>query len=341
MRTLVIGGTGFIGRFVVAELLRLGHEIGVIHRGRHSLDLPAVTQFTMSRKRLADGAPELLAFSPEVVVDMILSSGRQAEVLLKAFRGHAERVVAISSMDVYRACGVLHGSEPGPLEPLPLTESAPLRTKLQTYPPAQVAMLQRVFGWLDAEYDKIPVERVILGDPGLPGTVLRLPMVYGPGDPLRRFYPVVKRIRDGRRTILFSDRFAHWRGTKGYVEDVARAIALAATEPQAAGRIYNVGEPETKSELEWAEQTARMMAWNGTFSLRPDDELPAYLRAPGNTAQHWIADTSRIREELGYRERVDRDVALARTVEWERQTDSARWHPHQFDYEAEDAVAQG
>jgi nucleoside-diphosphate-sugar epimerase len=257
------------------------------------------------------------------------------------FRGHAQRVVAISSMDVYRACGVLHGSEPGPLEPLPLTESSPVRTKLQTYPPAQVAMLQRVFGWLDAEYDKIPVERVILGEPELPGTVLRLPMVYGPGDPLRRFFPVVKRIRDGRRTILFSDRFADWRGTKGYVEDVAHAIALAATEPRAAGRIYNVGEPDTLTELEWAKHLARMMAWDGSFSLRRDDELPEFLRAPGNTAQHWIADTSRIREELGFRERIDRDIAIARTVEWERQTDSARWHPHQFDYAAEDAAAQG
>jgi nucleoside-diphosphate-sugar epimerase len=341
MRTVVLGGTGFIGRFVVAELLRLHHEIAAIHRGSHSLELPGVTEITMSREQLAEAAPELRAFSPEVVVDMILSSGRQAEVLLDVFRGHAQRVVAVSSMDVYRACGVLHGSEPGPLEPVPLTESSPLRTKLQTYPPAQVEMLQRVFGWLDAEYDKIPVERLILGDPALPGTVLRLPMVYGPGDPLRRFFPVVKRVRDGRRTILFSDRFADWRGTKGYVEDVAHAIALAATEPRAAGRIYNVGEPDTLTELEWAELTARMMAWDGSFSLRPDDELPVYLRAPGNTAQHWIADTSRIREELGFRERIDRDVAIARTVEWERQTDPVRWHPHQFDYAAEDTAARG
>ena len=35
-------------------------------------------------------------------------------------------------------------------------------------------MLQQVFGWLDDEYDKIPVEREILADNELPGTVLRL-----------------------------------------------------------------------------------------------------------------------------------------------------------------------
>ena len=234
MRAVVIGGTGFIGRLVVRELLRLGHEVAVVHRGSELPELHGLTQITAHRERLADAAPQLRAFAPDVVVDMILSSGRQAEALLDVFRGHAERVVAISSMDVYRACGVLHGTEPGPLEPLPLTEdSSAERRRLQTYPPAQIAMLQQVFGWLDDEYDKIPVERVVLGDADLPGTVLRLPMVYGPFDPLRRFHPVVKRILDGRRVVLFSERMAHWRATKRYVEDVARAIALAATQSSA------------------------------------------------------------------------------------------------------------
>ena len=82
------------------------------------------------------------------------------------FRGRARRVVAVSSMDVYRACGVLHGSEPGGLEPLPLTEDSPVRTVLRTYPPATIRALQSVFGWLDDDYDKIPVERAVRGDYG-------------------------------------------------------------------------------------------------------------------------------------------------------------------------------
>ena len=85
---------------------------------------------------------------------MILSSGRQAADLIDVFRGATSRVVALSSCDVYRACGVLHGSEPGPLEPLPITESSPLRATLQTYPPETIQLLQNVFGWLDDEYDK-------------------------------------------------------------------------------------------------------------------------------------------------------------------------------------------
>jgi nucleoside-diphosphate-sugar epimerase len=270
---------------------------------------------------------------------VILSSGRQARELIDLFRGAARRVVALSSCDVYRACGVLHGSEPGPLEPVPLTEQSPLRTKLQTYPPDRIKMLQQVFGWLDDEYDKIPVEREILADARLPGTVLRLPMVYGPGDRLRRLMPIVKRIADGRRVILFEEMFARWRAPRGYVENVAAAIASAATNDRAAGRIYNVAEPENLSELEVAQRVAAVAGWTGEFVLLPADRMPAHLLMPGNTEQHWSTDTTRIREELGYREPVAQEEAIRRTIEWERAnpTDSS---PHAFDYTAEDAAAE-
>ena len=199
----------------------------------------------------------------DVVIDLILSSGAQAEAMMEVFRGKAQRVLAASSIDVYRACGVLHGSEDGPLEPVPLTESSALRTRLETYPPPLVKMLQQAFGWLDEKYDKIPVERAVLGDPELPGTILRLPMIYGPGDRLHRFHPIVRRIDDGRRAILMEEGMAAWRSPRGYVENVAAAIALAAVSERAAGRIYNVAERPAFSELEWAQRIARTAGWTG------------------------------------------------------------------------------
>ena len=277
------------------------------------------------------------AAAPDVVIDLILSSGTQARELQRVFRGATNRVVALSSCDVYRACGVLHGSEPGPLEPVPLTELSALRTKLQTYPPEQIRMLQQVFGWLDDEYDKIPVEREILGDPELPGTILRLPMVYGPGDPLRRFLPVVKRVDDRRAAILFEEKYAAWRAPRGFVENVAAAIALAAVDDRAAGRVYNVGETESLTELEWAERIASAAGWSGRFMTLPADRMPAHLLMPGNTDQHWTIDTTRIREELGYREPVAQADAIRRTIEWER-ANPAGPSPHAFDYDAEDAA---
>src|SRR5580658_9089148 len=298
MKILVIGGTGFIGPHLVRELARMGHSVTIFHRGSTQANLPAES-ILGERRDLAALRPKA-----DVVVDLILSSGAQAQSLMDAFRGVAERVVVASSMDVYRACGVLHGSEEGPLEPVPLTENSQLRTKLQTYPPAQVKMLQKLFGWIDDEYDKIPAERYILGNPELPGTVLRLPMIYGPGDHLCRFHPVLKRIDDGRRSILFEEGWARWRSPRGYVENVAAALALAAVSPEAAGRIYNVAETPAFSELEWAGKIAAATGWDGEFVTLPKERMPAHLVQPGNAAQHWEADSSRIRRELGYREPV-------------------------------------
>jgi nucleoside-diphosphate-sugar epimerase len=238
MRVLVIGATGFIGPHVVTALARGGHDVIAFHRGNAAAN--AAREFHGDRRRLADYRAELRALEPDVVVDLILSSGRQAGELVDVFRGAARRVVAISSCDVYRACGVLHGSEPGPLQAVPLTEESELRTTLQTYPPDRIAMLQQVFGWLDDEYDKIPVEREILADAELPATVLRLPMVYGPGDRLHRFQPIVKRIADGRRTILFDEGFAAWRAPRGYVEiarrDASTTWAKRISRPSSNGR---------------------------------------------------------------------------------------------------------
>jgi nucleoside-diphosphate-sugar epimerase len=335
MRVLLIGGNGFIGPHVAAALERDGHDVVLFHR-RPSANA-ARREIVGDRQRIHDHRDQLRALGADVVVDLILSSGRQARELIEVFRGAARRIVAISSCDVYRACGVLHGSEPGPLEPVPLTEASPLRTKLQTYPPDRIKMLQQVFGWLDDEYDKIPVEREILADPRLPGTVLRLPMVYGPGDALHRLMPIVKRVADGRRVILLEEKLARWRAPRGYVENVAAAIVLAATDDRAAGRIYNVGEKENLSELEWAQRVAAVAGWTGEFVLLPADRMPAHLLMPGNTEQHWSTDTTRIRTELGYREPIAQEEAIQRTIEWERANPTSS-SPHAFDYPAEDAA---
>jgi nucleoside-diphosphate-sugar epimerase len=336
MRVLLIGGSGFIGPYLARTLEQQGHEVIVFHRGRS----PVRHQIIGDRRALGEHAGALRAAAPDVVIDLILSSGAQARELMRLFRGGTSRVIALSSCDVYRACGVLHGSEPGPLEPVPLTESSALRTNLQTYPPDRIRMLQQVFGWLDEEYDKIPVEREILGDPELPGTVLRLPMVYGPGDPLRRFLPVVQRVDDRRPAILFEEKYARWRGPHGYVENVAAAIALAAVEPRAAGRVYNVGEAETLTELEWAGRIASAAGWDGRIVTLPAERTPAHLLMPGNIDQHWTIDTTRIREELGYREVIAQADAFRRTIEWERANPTSS-SPHVFDYDAEDAALRG
>ena len=344
MRILLVGGNGFIGSPLMQELRGSGHEIAVFHRhadaGPAGADVSRmqVVQIQGDRNRLPDYRNQLQQFSPDVIVDLILSSGEQARQLMETVRDVAPRVIAISSMDVYRAWGVLHGVEPGPLDPLPLTEDSPLRTVRRLYAPETVKMMQGIFTWVEEQYDKIAVEEAILNDPVVSGTVLRLPMVYGPGDPLHRFFPLLKRCADGRSSILLADDFAAWRGPRGYVENVAHAIVLAATSDQAAGCVYNICEEPTLSELDWQARIAKQMKWPGRFVVLPRERTPKHLLLPGNAAQHVVATSERIRTELGYKELVEIDEAIQRTAAWEQRNPPSTINLQQFDYDAEDAA---
>ena len=344
MRILLVGGNGFIGSPLMQELRGSGHQVAIFHRradtGPAGADVVRndVVQIQGDRNRLSDYRNQFQRFSPDVIVDLILSSGEQARQLMMTVRDVAPRVIAISSMDVYRAWGVLHGVEPGPLDPLPLTEDSPLRTVRRLYPPETVKMMQSIFTWVDEQYDKIAVEEAILNDPVVSGTVLRLPMVYGPGDPLHRFFPLLKRCADGRSSILLPDDFAAWRGPRGYLENVAHAIALAATSDQAAGRVYNICEEPTLPELDWQARIAKQMNWLGRFVVLPRERTPKHLLLPGNAAQHVVATSERIRTELGYKELVEIEEAIQRTAAWEQRNPPSTINLQQFDYDAEDAA---
>lgn len=336
MRILVIGGTGFVGLCVVRQLHEAGHRVVVFHRGKTTADLPAdVDQLHGDRAQIAEFAVDFRRLAPDVALDMVPMTERDARSVVDSFRGVASRLVAISSADVYRAWGRLLGTEPGSPEPVPLTEDAPLRERLYPYRGRTPRSADAARRPLD-DYDKIPVEQVVLADPTLPGTVLRLPLVYGPRDGQHRLFPLLKRFDDGRPAILLERGLARWRGSRGYVENIAAAIALAATDDRSAGRVYNVAEPDAPTEAEWARLVGQAAGWDGEIVALPRDRLPEALVPRFDTAQPMVTDTRRIRHELGYAEPVPRDEALRRTVAWQRAHPPAGVDPAAFDYVAED-----
>jgi len=217
MRILLIGGSGFVGTPLSRELAAGGHEVAIFHRASASSLQPGARHIRVDRHRLTDFFRPIKDFAPDVIVDLVLSSGEQARLLMQLAGVLRARVVALSSMDVYRAWGVIHRVESVPLEPLPITEDSPLRTTRKLYSPESTKAMQSIFTWLSDDYDKIAVEEEIL-QTATPGAVLRLPMLYGPGDPLHRCLPVVKRVMDGRPAMILPEDFAAWRGPRGYVE---------------------------------------------------------------------------------------------------------------------------
>src|SRR5215472_14842088 len=124
MRVLLLGGNGFIGTPLRHQLETAGHEIAVFHRAA-SADLPPdIFQIHGDRNQLSAHRDQIAKFAPDVIVDFILSSGDQARELMSVLSGITDRVIAISTADVYRAWGVLRGIESGPLESVPITEDS-------------------------------------------------------------------------------------------------------------------------------------------------------------------------------------------------------------------------
>jgi nucleoside-diphosphate-sugar epimerase len=332
MTILTIGATGFIGPHLVRHLVEHGHEAVVFHRGETNADLPdAVRHLHGDRNALSDHRDAFERVAPDVVIDVVPYTEAQAQEAVDVFEGLADRLVAVSSSDVYRNYDGWRGVSDHDPDPVPLDEAAPLREHLYPY---------RGYDGLDFEYvddyDKILVERV-LRNASTASTILRLPAVYGPGNTQHRLAPHLRRMDDDRPAILMDKGQADWRWTHGYVENVAAAIAMAATDERAAGQVYNVGEAETPTEAERVRRLARVVGWEGDIVPVPASDLPEPLQAPGDWRYELATDTRRLRTEFGYEAPVTADEALRRTVEWERARRAEEDAPDP-DYEAEDAV---
>ena len=323
MQFVVLGGTRFIGPHVVRALAEDGHKVTVFHRGETEAELPSSVRHVHGDFRdLAQRLPELCDPAPDVVIDMVPSIAKSGGHGVLHFKGIARRGLVVTSCDVYRAFARFWRSEPGPPDPLPLTEDSPLRSK---------AAPDR--GSVRVGFDNVEVEEQVQGDAKLPVTVLRLPATYGPGDAQHRLYEHVRPMDDARPAILIDERFAGWRWARGYVEDVARAIALAATDERASGRVYNVAQVEAYSEAQWARMVADAHGWQGEILAVPTEILPESMRPDYDERQEFVVSSDRIRDELGYEERVPLTEGLRRTIEWERANPPEGFVP---DYEGED-----
>jgi nucleoside-diphosphate-sugar epimerase len=251
-------------RFIGPHVVRRLRELGADVTLLHRTNCGDATHIHADRSQAAGRW--------DAIVDMFAMTEGDA----KAIANVEGRVVVASSADVYRQYDRMRGQDGTDSDPLPLPEDAPLRVNLFPY---------------GGEYEKILVERVIR-ERG--GTILRLPAVYGQGD---------QRMREWIGAIVsMSEAQSHWRWTRGYVENVADAIALATVDERAAGKVYNVGDVDAPTEWDWVEMLG------GRVNIVKESPLPFDWRYA------LVTDTSAIRRDLGYAERVPREEAIARTI---------------------------
>jgi nucleoside-diphosphate-sugar epimerase len=333
MKILIIGGSGFIGPFVANQLKELDHDVILFNRGKSQNPLALNFERILGeRKNLISFKDEFKKYSPDVVIDMIPLGEEDAIKTLETFKGITDRIIAISSQDVYSAYGKLNGLEEGEPEAIPLKETANLRSKLYPYR-NQFEIFEDHYLW---NYDKILVEKVYMSDPDISGTILRLPMVYGPFDKQHRLYDIIKRIDDKRTYIILMKGFDKWRWTRSYVENVANAIVLAATNNASKNQIYNVGEPQTLSMNEWVELIGNVSEWNGELVVIPREHIPENLKIDINIAHNLVIDSTKIRKDLRFKEIISLNESIQRTIEWERANPPSKIDISNFNYSAED-----
>jgi nucleoside-diphosphate-sugar epimerase len=298
MRVLVVGGTKFIGRRIVAELVGRGDEVVVVHRGEtEPADLAECRHLHAARADFASVAGEVRAFAPDAIVDTLAMSRAGVDAVLPHLPD--AQLIVLSSMDVYQAFWhVLQDTEG---EPLPLSETS--RVRETRFP----------YGERRGEhegYEKLDVEPSYV-ERG--GTVLRLAMIYGEYDHQRREEFILRRVRAGRHRIPVGAANFLW--TRCHVGDVAGAVLAAIGNPRAAGEVFNIGDPGVRSIRGWATEILAAAGHPAELVTVPEPSVPEDLWITKAVAQHLVFDGYKAANGLGWQPAPPAE-RLAESVAW-------------------------
>jgi 2'-hydroxyisoflavone reductase len=257
MNCLVIGGTRFIGRLMVAELLKQDHSVTVLHRKpKHSLGR-RVKNLMADRNDPAAMKSALAGKRFDLVFDNVYdwdrgTSAAHVEGTVKALGNNLHRYVFMSSVAAY-GDGLNH-HEGDALAP----DDAPelyVRNK---------AMSERALFRLH--------QRI-----GLPVVTLRPPYIYGPANPFYREAYFWDRLRANRSIILPGDGRRLMQFV--YVKDLVRAALKAVDEANAVGHAFNIANARPLSQTEAVEAFAKASRKAVKFVRIPREYI---LRAGGH-----------------------------------------------------------
>ncbi len=224
MRVLVLGGTVFLGRHIVTELLARGHDVTLFHRGQRGLELfPEVERVLGDRTFDLDRLPADASW--DAVVDTSAYVPAVVATSAGALRERAGRYVFVSSVSVYDvSLPLLDESSPTPeLEPgAARDEMVP-----ETYGPLK-ALCEReaaaAFG----------PERTLVVRPGL---------IVGPWDPTDRFTYWPLRFARGGDVLVPDDLDAPMQAID--VRDLAAFVVGAIERGQ--GSVVNAVGPRERT----------------------------------------------------------------------------------------------
>jgi len=235
---LVVGGTRFIGRHLVDDLLANGYDVTLVNRGTHEnpfADDDAVAHVAGDRTERSDLVAAREAAEPDAVFDMVAYHPEDVRV--------ATDVFADADAYVYVSSGAAYGREE-----IPKREG---ETPLEPCTPEQATDDSHgTYGARKAEGDRAVFSAA---EDGVRAMSLRPCIVYGPHDYTERLDYWIDRVHRFDRVVVPGDGTNVWH--RAYVEDVASALRVVA-ESGTAGQAYNVGDRRLVTLAEMVELIA-------------------------------------------------------------------------------------
>lgn len=303
MQILVMGGTRFVGKPLVAHFLAAGHDVSLFTRGRNPV--PAGVEHLQGDRSSEEGLGALAGRSFDVIVD---SSGRTLE--------DTQRVILRTGVPTCRLVYVSSAGVYADLDQWPLDEESPLD------PASRHAGKGHTEAWLRAE--------------GIPFTSFRPTYIYGPGNynPVENWF--FDRIVHGRPVPLPADgsTITHL----GHVADLAAAMARCVEVDTATNRIYNCSGAKgvTFRGLVKAAALACGKDPEAVKILRFD---PSGLDRKARKAfplrmAHFLVDVHRLRRELAWEPHFDLETGLADSYE----NDYSTRQPTNPDFSGDEAL---
>ena len=316
MRCVVTGAAGFIGSHLSEELLGRGHTVVGVDafvpyypaevRARNQSSLLAHPQYHFHAIDLRTDPLEAAVAGADVVFHFAARPGsadgwdefdaywtcnvqgtRRLLETVRAVAPYVRRVVLASSAAVYGTIAV--GAEATPTLPVS---------------PYGVSKLA-------AEH----LGRAYAESFGLPVVTLRYFGVYGPRQrPDLTVHRYLAALIAGRPVDVYGD--GHQVRSPAYVADAVAAAVAAAEAP--AGEIYNVGGGEPVTALDVIHKLERLTG--RTADVR-------FLPARDGDQRQALADTTKLRNHLGWAPKIGLDDGLARQWQWQWQAAEAEAAP--------------
>ncbi|QLG63583.1 NAD-dependent epimerase/dehydratase family protein [Halorarum salinum] len=302
---LVIGGTRFIGRHVVEDLLEHGYEVTTFNRGNHGnpfADREAVDRVEGDRRDDTDLRTAKLSVEPDVVVDCVAYYPADVEAAVDVF-SDVDGYVYVSSGSAYAAEEV--PKREGETELCDCTPERAEDDSMDSYGPRK------------AEGDRI-VARA--GGDGVNAMAVRPCVVYGPHDYTERLDYWIDRVLTYDRVVVPGDGQHLWH--RAYVEDVAAALRVVA-EGGDPGEAYNVGDRRLVTMEEMVDVIAEAAGTGCEVVRASERELSAGGLSTSDFVLYreypHVLDTNKL-AELGW-ESTPVAEAMARTVAEHRESD--------------------